>query len=138
MGRDWKSHPPDWEMRYPAAFPCKGKRKGGGRKEGGRGCGWRASGAVSAVEPIAGFALRVHDGENEELPGILGVENRIGKAPDKATTDAVVKLHPKVGEFSGKSDGRFDFLQKSQPKSRLDGVVVGDGLKEFFPGRWME
>jgi hypothetical protein len=104
-------------------------------REGG---GWGASGGVLAVEPIAGFALRVHDGENEKLPGILGVENRIGKAPDKATADAAVKLHPKVGEISGKGDGRFDFLQKSHPKSRLDGVVVGDGLKEFFPGRRME
>ena len=68
-----------------------------------------------AVEPIAGFALRVHDGENEKLPGILGVENRIGKAPDKATADAAVKLHPKVGEISGKGDGRFDSSRKAIP-----------------------
>ena len=26
-GRDWKSHPPGWEMRHPAAFPCKGYRR---------------------------------------------------------------------------------------------------------------
>lgn len=72
----------------------------------------RASGAIPAVEPIAGFALRMHDGEDVEAVGFPGVENRIGKAPDKSTADAIAKFHPKVGEISGQSDGRLDFFQE--------------------------
>ena len=102
------------------------------------GRGWGASGGVPAVAPIAGFALRVHDGEDVEAVGFPGVEDRIGEAPDKATADAIAKFHPKVGKISGESDGRLDFIQKGHPQARLDGVVVGDGHKEFFPGRRME
>ena len=35
MGRDWKSHPPEWKMRHPAAFPGKGfEREAGGMRAG--------------------------------------------------------------------------------------------------------
>ena len=54
----------------------------------------------------------MHDGEDVEAVGFPGVENRIGKAPDKATADAIAKFHPKVGEISGQSDGRLDFFQE--------------------------
>lgn len=87
---------------------------------------------VEPVAPIARFAARVRDGEDQDIPFVERVNEAVGEAAQAATADFIAHGVPCLGEPADPVDGGEGFEQERVAEPRRFAVVARYGFVQLL------
>lgn len=88
--------------------------------------------------PVAGLTMEMHDREDLDVIGILGVQDPVGKPVGLQPTDLAIQNRPCQGISDDPFDGGVDLDGERMTQTGPAFLVVVDGFEEFRLGLGME
>ena len=74
----------------------------------------------------------MHDGDDDDLRGIGSIKQRIGKPLERASSDVLARLRPKLGKIAEPLRSRYHFIKQSVAQVGRLPVVMLDRLVELL------